>query len=238
MSRRLHALLEVPGSIECRIIGRVNRFVVKVDLSGSEALAYLQNTGRLRDYLKPDRIGFCAPLKKARKLRYRLLAVKDDGFSALIDTLLQARGFEKAVERGLIPWLRGYRIERREVSVGRVRLDYLARRGSDRAFIELKSGVLRIDDYAAYPDCPSKRARDQLKAMMRLARRGERVFLVFVAAIPRVRGFRLNPEADPSLCDLIRECRRAGVEVRGVAMTYDPKSSTILLLDPSIPIEL
>ena len=230
--------MEVPGSIECRIIERVNRFVVKVDLSGSEALAYLQNTGRLRDYLKPDRMGFCAPLKKAGKLRYRLFAVKDDGFSALIDTLLQARGFEKAVERGLIPWLRGYRIKRREVSVGRVRLDYLVRGGSDRAFIELKSGVLRLGDYAAYPDCPSKRARDQLKAMMRLARRGERVFLVFAAAIPEVGGFRLNPEADPSLCDLIRECRRARVEVRGVAMTYDPKSSTILLLDPSIPIEL
>ncbi|MCD6420975.1 MAG: DNA/RNA nuclease SfsA, partial [Thaumarchaeota archaeon] len=81
-------MMEVPGSIKCRVIERVNRFVVKIDLSGSEVLAYLQNTGRLREYLKQDRIGFCAPLKNPGRLRYRLFAVKDDGFSALIDTLL------------------------------------------------------------------------------------------------------------------------------------------------------
>ncbi len=238
MSRRFHALMEVPGSIECRVIGRVSRFVVKVDLSGSETLAYLQNTGRLQEYLKPDRIGVCAPLKNPGRLRYRLFAIRDDDFSALIDTLLQARGFEKAVERGLIPWLRGYRIERREVSLDRVRLDYLARRGSDRAFIELKSGVLRIGDYAAYPDCPSKRARDQLKATMKLARRGERVFLVFVAAIPGVRGFRLNREADRELCGLVAEAVEAGVIVKSIQICYNHGESSVILLDPDLPVKI
>ena len=231
-------MMEVPGSVKCRVIGRVSRFVVKVDLSGSETLAYLQNTGRLRGYLEPNRIGFCAPLKNPGRLRYRLFAIRDDDFSALIDTLLQARGFEKAVERGLIPWLRGYRIERREVSLDRVRLDYLARRGSDRAFIELKSGVLRIGDYAAYPDCPSKRARDQLKAMTKLAERGERAFLVFAAAIPGIRGFRLNREADRELCGLVAEAVEAGVIVKSIQICYNHGESSVILLDPDLPVKI
>ncbi len=235
LSRRL---ITVPAATECRILERLNKFVVRIKIGGSEELAFLQNTGRLREYVKRDKIGFCAPIEKPKKLRYRLFAVKDHGGGALIDTLLQARAFERAVERNFIPWLSGYEILRREARIGGTRIDYLLRRKHEEAVLEVKSAVSRLDGYASYPDCPSVRARKQLKAILEWVKMGGKAFLVFVASIPNVRGFRPNHEVDPGLCDLIRECWRAGVEVRGVAMIYDPKSSTILLLDPSIPIKL
>jgi len=231
-------LIKIPNSIKCKVIERVNRFIVKIDLSGSETLAYLQNTGRLREYLKPNKIGFCMPLKKAKKLQYRLFAIKDNDLSALIDTFLQAKGFEEAVERELIPWLRGYHIERKEVHADSTRLDYLIGRNSDKAFIELKSGVLRIYDYAAYPDCSSKRAQEQLKAMTRLARKGERVFLIFIAAIPGVKGFRLNCEVNQELCNLVAEAVDAGVIVKSIQLCYDHKESSIILFNPDLPIKI
>ena len=238
MSRQPHTLIKIPNSIKCKVIERVNRFIVKIDLSDSETLAYLQNTGRLREYLKPNKIGFCMPLKNPKKLHYRLFAIKDNDLSALIDTFLQAKGFEKAVERELIPWLRSYRIEGKEVRVDSVRLDYLIGRGSDKAFIELKSGVLRIDDCAAYPDCLSKRAQEQLRAMTKLVRRGERVFLIFVVAIPGVKGFRLNCEVDQELCNLVAEAVDAGVIVKSIQLCYDHKESSIILLNSDLPIKI
>lgn len=238
MSRLSRKLITVPTVTECRILERLNKFTVRIEVSGFEELAFLQNTGRLREYIRRDKIGFCTPIEKPKKLRYRLFAVKDHEDAALIDTLLQAKAFEKAVEKNIIPWLSGYQILKREARIRSTRIDYLLRRRGEEAVLEVKSAVSRLNGYASYPDCPSTRARKQMRAILEWVRRRGKAFLAFMASIPNVRGFRLNHEADPSLCDLIRECWVAGVEISGVALVYEPKSSTIFLSDPSIPIKL
>lgn len=231
-------LIRISNVAECRVIERLNKFVVRVKICSSEELAFLQNTGRLIEHVTRGKIGYCIPIEKPRRLKYRLLAVEDRGGAALIDTFLQAKAFERSVERNLIPWLSGYEILRREVRVGDMRIDYSLWGKAEEAILELKSAVFRLDEYASYPDCPSIRARRQLKALLEWVKRGRKAFLVFMASIPEVKGFRLNYGADPRLSDLIRECWRAGVEVRGVAIAFDPNSSTIRLLDPNIPISL
>jgi len=73
---------------------------------------------------------------------------------------------------------------------------------------------------------------------MKLARRGERVFLIFVAAIPGVKGFRLNCEVDQELCNLVAEAVDAGVIVKSIQLCYDHKESSIILLNPDLPIKI
>ncbi len=95
----------VPTYVECRILRRVNRFVVEVEAGGEQVLAHNTNTGRLLDVLVPGRLGLCRPLEKPGKTRYRLFAVEYAGGFAVIDTRLQEEAFARAVELGLIPWL-------------------------------------------------------------------------------------------------------------------------------------
>ena len=58
MSRLSRRLITVPAATECRILERLNKFVVRIEIGESEELAFLQNTGRLREYVKRERSDF------------------------------------------------------------------------------------------------------------------------------------------------------------------------------------
>ncbi len=86
--------------------------------------------------------------------------------AALIDTVLQARMFKKTLEYGLIPWLRGYKIERREIVRYGSRFDYFLSNIVDRIILELKSAVyLSSDGAAMYPDTISERGVRHFKIL-------------------------------------------------------------------------
>lgn len=231
-------LLVLQGVEECLILERLNRFTIRVKIDDQEDLVFLQNTGRLLEYIVRGRRGFCAPTARPEKLRRRLFAIPENGLAALVDTYLQSRAFEEAVNRDLIPWLEGYQISRRNIPLAGARIDYLMSREGADLILELKSAALRLGDYASYPDCPSTRAVKQVEGMMGLVERGARAIIVFIAAIPNIRGFKLNYEADPALCSLIAKAHAAGLELRGVQMAYEPESSSIILLNPDLAIEI
>ena len=76
MRRRLG---DISGVVECGVVNRLNRFVVKVSLARAFARAYINNTGRLREYLVMGRKGYCVRNPPDRKTEYRLFAVEEDG---------------------------------------------------------------------------------------------------------------------------------------------------------------
>jgi sugar fermentation stimulation protein A len=234
----LSSLLRVEGALECTIVSRVNRFVVEVEVGGFPERAHINNTGRLPGLLASGRRGYCLK-RDGGKTRYRLFAIEDaDGEAALIDTQLQMRGFEQALGRGLIPWLRGCSVARRAPRVGKSVLDYLLDCGRP-VYAELKSAVLRLEgDLAAYPDPASSRGRRHVEVLTRLAERGAGAALVFVAAMPRVKGFTLNVEADPVLPSLVRQAELKGVLVKALSMYYSPATSEVVLSNPDLPVHI
>ena len=236
MSSVTAELLKVKPTIRCRVLERVNRFVVKVSIGDRVLKAYLCNTGRLLDYLGKGREGFCTELVSPSKLRYRLFAVRDDELGAIIDTHLQLKAFERAMN--FIPWLKMCRTLRRNVRVGGSLLDYLLECDGEKVFLEVKSAVLRIGNYASYPDCPSIRARKQIKDLIKAAEKGYRGIILFIAALPNVSAFKPNFQADQELSALLLTAKDRGIEIRAIAMAYDPVKSSIYLSDPELEVEL
>jgi len=221
------------------VIKRVNRFVAEVEVRGGEYSAYVCNTGRLSEYLRRGRRGFCLWNSRGLKTRLRLFAVEDLGLGALIDTQLQMKCFEEALARKLLPWLRGYKVVRRNPRLGDSRLDYLLEHGGRLFFVEVKSAVLRGDhEYAMYPDCPSLRGRRHVKELIRLVREGGAGLIVFLACLPHVRGFKPNERADPVIARLLRRAAKEGVLVRALSLHYRPPNSSIYLEDPDLEVML
>jgi len=224
---------------ECRVVKRINRFVAKVEIRGREYLAYVCNTGRLEDYLRIGKKGYCLWNSRGLKTQLRLFAVEEMGLGALIDTQLQMMCFEEALARDVVPWLRGYRVVRRNPKLGGSRLDYLLRRGRKILFTEVKSAVLRGDhEYAMYPDCPSRRGRRHVKELIKLVREGGAGLIVFLACLPHVRGFKPNECIDPVMAKLLREAAREGVLVRALSLYYSPSDSSIYLDNPDLEVML
>ncbi len=230
-------LLTIKDPVECIIIKRLNRFVVEVSYKGKKRRAYINNTGRLHEYLVPGRKAFCQKKNNTGKTDYRLFAVEDMGKGALIDTLYQMKAFENAVNKNLIPWLKGCRIIGRNPRLASSILDFLLECNGSLVYVETKSAVLRGDHvYAMYPDCPTLRGRRHILELTEHVSKGGKGILIFVAALPGVKFFRPYREGDPVLTDILRESVKKGLPVKGIALHYEPGPSIVVLDNPNLKV--
>lgn len=223
---------------ECIILGRRNKFVVEVLVGEDTSTAYLSNTGKLQELVVPGRRGYCVRRERG-KTGYRLLAVEDKGFAALIDTVAQELVFKTMVDRGLIPWLAGCSVVGRNVRVGSSVLDYVLLCQGEKLFVELKSAALRgPHDTAMYPDTPSARGRRHVAELIRLAEKGVRTALIFMAAFPGAKAFTPNRNVDEKLYELVKQAVSKGVLVKAVGIHYDPERMSVVLENTDLPIIL
>ena len=216
-------------AVECRIIQRRSRFSVSVtDGDGRERLAHLANSGRLLDLVYPGNVCVCIPRVSA-KTTLRLIAASSGRDMILLDPAEQSRAFEAAAARGLIPWLDGWRIDRREVTVGDSRIDFSMVSESGRTgFLELKSAAMLIaGDAGSFPDCPTTRGQKHLAAMRGLAARHRSVIL-FVVTHPSARLFTPNASGDPVFASGLAAAAGCGLEVRAVKISLEGSCSAVL----------
>lgn len=231
-------ILRIPRPLECVVIERMNKFVVEVLIEGKKHRAYINNTGRLLDYLVRGRKGFCIRTEWTEKTDYRLFSIREDGLAAIVDTQLQMRAFEKAARMKCFPWLGECKVVKRNAKLEESYIDYLLECGGDRVYLEVKSAVLRDGRYAMYPDCPSSRGRKHLKELRDHVKRGGRAAILFIAALPEVEAFRPNDCRDPDIRRLLREAYQTGIRVKCIGLYYSPEDSFVYLYDPDLRVEL
>jgi sugar fermentation stimulation protein A len=164
--------------------------------------------------------------------------IKNGEAPPLIDPSIQCKAFEAAASRGLIPWLDGWRIDRREIVVGDSRLDY-SLKGSrgDQGFLEVKSAFHFTGYYAMYSDGRSTRGRRHILLLHRMKQQGYRCILMFVAAHPEARAFKPDSKSDQELSLSLALAASDGVEVYAVAMSIRADGE-IRLLDSRLPVHL
>jgi len=230
--------MRIEDPMNCVILGRVNKFVVRVLLEGRTRRAYISNTGRLPEHIVEGRKGFCIRPKRPGKTDCLLFSVREDSFAAIIDTQLQMKVFEKALGTSLIPWARRCRILSRNAKLGTSLIDYLLECGNQRVYLEVKSAVMKEGENALYPDCPSSRGRKHVAELTEQVEKGGHGTMLFIAALPGVKAFRPNKSADPEMCRLLTRASEAGVDVRALGMYYDPNDSYVYLFNPDLPVNL
>ena len=231
-------LMRVEAPQDCRIVERLNRFVVVIEVKGIAHRAHLTNTGRLAEFMLPGQKAFCFRTYHGGATDYRLFAIEECGLGAVIDTWLQMDAFEAALQQQLIPWLRGCQLRSKNTPLGASRIDYLLDCPRGAWYLEVKSAVLRDGAYALYPDCPSERGRKHIRELTVHVRRGGSGILVFMAALPGVRAFKPNRAADPELYELLREANATGVEVRALGLYFNPEDAWVYLYANDLKVEL
>ncbi len=228
------------GLVECVVVKRVGRFVVDVVVGSGRRIvsAYLCNTGRLSELLGVGRSGLCLPMTKG-KTSFRLVAVEyGDGF-AVVDTRFQEDAFYNAFNLGVLPWCRDCIVESRWPILGSSRLDFLVNRGGEELYVETKSAVQPgPGSTAMYPDALSKRGRRHIKELISFAERGVKTAIVFIAALPGIRGFKPNNNVDPWITCLLRKAVEKGVLVKAVGMMLEQDKQTVTIYNPDLPVIL
>ncbi len=231
-------VLKLEKIIPCSIVRRINRFVVEVEVGGKILSASTNNTGKLEGLMAYKRRAYCLR-RVSSKTMYRLIAVEDEGGSAIIDTHLQMKAFENAFNKSLISWLNDYELLKRNPKVGKSTLDYLfLDKHNKNLYVEIKSAVLRRGDAASYPDCPSERGRRHVKELIKLVKNGERSAIVFIAGLPKVSHFTPASDIDPEISRLLKIAHLSGVEIKAISMYFDPEKESIVLTNPDLPVVL
>jgi len=230
-------LIKIPVHIEATIIRRINKFTVEVKINDKTEIAYTNNTGRLTQYIKKGKKAYLIKNPKPKKTKYRILAVEDHGEAAIIDTQIQMKAFEKALEKQLIPWLKNSRIIKRNVKVVDSVIDYLIQTPQGPALLEVKSALQRIrETTASYPDCPTKRGRKHIKQLTKHVKDGGQAIILFIAPQPKITQFKPNKQVDPKITQLLKEAQKTGVKIKAINIHYSPKTRTIKITNPNLKI--
>lgn len=193
---------------EGAFLKRLNRFLALVEVGNEEVLAHVHDPGRLKDLLIP---GARVYLRRGRgKYRYYLYAVEAEDGVILVDSALHSRIAEWLVKKGLI--FQGYRVVRREVPLGKSRIDFLLQRGKTLALLEVKGCSLLKGTYAMFPDAPTVRGRRHLLELAKALEEGYEAYILFIVVRPGAKAFKPNWDVDPKFSQTFREILKRGVK--------------------------
>ena len=148
------------------------------------------------------------------------------------------KAFERALALNLFPWLQGCTRFKRDARLGSSLIDYLVHCGGLTVYLEVKSAVLRMDSFASYPDCPSLRGQKHILELETHVRRGGKAFVLFLAALPRVKGFRPDKVSDPNLYRFLLAAEKTGLAVKAAGLHFRPQNRSIVFTHPDLPVDL
>jgi sugar fermentation stimulation protein A len=238
--------LPLPGPLrEARFLERPNRFVVQARLgNGRRVVAHLADPGRLRELLLPGRrLWLRRASEPHRKTQWSAVLVESPDSSTWIslDTNIPNRLVGQALEEDALEELGGWRLEKREHTIGASRFDFLLHRrhggrGPRQMALEVKSVTLVEGRVGLFPDAVTARGTRHVRELTALRRSGDwAAAILFV--LQRPDADRIMPDAgiDPDFARALAEGRRAGVRLLGRRCTVDLET---IALDRPVPVEL
>lgn len=215
--------------VAARFVSRDNRFRVTVSVGGQEIAAHLPNSGRLRELLVPGSQAILVHRPGPhRKTQYDLSLVEYQGRWVSVDARLPNQLVDEALKAGALGPLAGYPTIRREVPLGKSRIDFLLEGpGKSPCLLEVKSVTLVIDGMGCFPDAVTDRGRRHVLELAKVVGVGHRAAVLFVVQRDDATGMRPHDESDPAFGEALREAARAGVEVYAYGCRVEPGISEI-----------
>lgn len=204
-------------------IRRNNRFEVECLLDGRIVKAYLPNPGRLWEILLPGKEIYLKRETGARKNAFTVWAASRYGTPVLLHTHYSNTVAEQVIKEGLIPELRRFGIEEREVIVNHSRIDFLLRsKDGKRFFLEVKSCTLFGDDIAMFPDAVTDRGKRHIETLAEVTSQESNILsgILFLVHAGHVRRFLPDFHTDPAFSRVLYENRHR-LLVKALSVKWD-----------------
>ncbi len=220
-------------SLEGVFVGRPNRFLALVRIGAETVEAYLPNTARLTGLLEPGVRVIVVPVDDpARTTRFTLTRVWDGTWVSIEASQAPAL---------LAGWLAEHPLAgfgevadlRREVPLGRHRIDLVAQTTAGEVWVEVKSGSRGVGGDALLSGTPSARGRRHLEVLAELVAEGTPAAVAFVVQRGDVDRFVVGGDADPTWIQAVETARRRGVAILAYRCAVTPESVRI---DGELPI--
>jgi len=216
------------GKTRGLFLRRDNRFTCTVDVGGRPVKAHLANSGRLKELLVPGAEVLMVPNKG--KLPYKLIGARKGNIWVSLDSHLVNRFFIEIQQKGLLPFATGWRLTKKEVSIGKRRLDFLFEVGGTPLLVEVKSCTLVRRGIALFPDAPTERGADHLIILRDFVRKGNRASIIFVAQREDALSFAPNSGTHIRFARDLYGALHEGVRGYLIVSRFDITSAELILL--------
>lgn len=208
--------------ISGRLLKRVNRFVVEVEVEDRRELAYLANPGRLWELFLPDNELLLSPSLSRGKLPYTVLACQKEGHQVLLHTHLTNKIIHHLIDDGLLECFKDQRVVKTEPACGRHRFDLLLENhnSGDNYYLEIKSCTLFAGRIAMFPDAVTRRGAEHLYKLKELSAKGIKTGCLFVVMNPQAEYFLPAYHIDYHFARAFREVKDS-VALNAIALGFD-----------------
>lgn len=211
--------MQLNNLIAGTLIKRYKRFLADIVLdSGEEVTVHCPNTGSMKNCADPgSKVWVFDSENPKRKypLGWELVEVEGQ-YLACINTGRANKLVKEAIERGRVNSLLGYETIRQEVKYGEnSRIDLLLEdKTQGRAWVEVKNvTLLEAENWGSFPDAVTTRGAKHLRELMNMVAQGDRAVMLFCVPHTGIERVRPADNIDPEYGRLLREAKRAGVEV-------------------------
>ncbi len=217
---------------------RPNRFIAYIDLSGTEVICHVPNTGRLKELLLPGvKVMLSYHKDDKRKTRYELRMVMKENHWVSIDSQLPNLLAQEAIVNEVVAELAGYSELQREVTYQNSRFDLRLMKqekspsaGTEASvcYVEVKGVTLEREGWSYFPDAPTERGRKHIDELIHAVQNGCRAALLFVVQTEKAEGFSPNTVTDPAFAEKVKAAFEAGVEILAYRCHVSPSEVTLL----------
>lgn len=186
---------------------------------------HMADPGRLKELLLPGkRVWVRHAAAATRKTEWSAVLVESPDGAGLVslDTTLPNRLVHTALEAGALDELAEWALERREVQLGRSRIDFLlTREGGRKLALEVKSVTLVEDGVALFPDAITARGTRHVRELTELAGSVDasgthwEAAILFVLQREDAHRIEAARSIDPEFADALAAAKAAGVRVLG-----------------------
>jgi sugar fermentation stimulation protein A len=204
-----------PGrAFKAVLVARPNKFLALCRTPDGVIEAHVPDRGRCLDLLIPGReVALVAAAGALRRTAFTcLLARSSSGTWVSLDPAGAPRLVEEALRLNLLPGLDGKLVVRREVAVGKSRIDLLL---TGEMLCEVKSVGAARDGIALFPDAPTERGVRHVRLLTRLSRTRP-CAIVLCAQRVDVRAIAPDEAIDPEFAKALRKASRSGVLISGL----------------------
>ncbi|WP_456477711.1 DNA/RNA nuclease SfsA [Geoglobus ahangari] len=143
-------MVEICNLVGGRLVRRLNRFVLEVEVNGRVERAHLRDSGRPTELMKPGNRVLVRP-KKRERTSHEVFVIYDAHVPVVVNSSFHSDIVAEILEGEC------YRIEGKEVKVGSSRIDLLVSRDGAAKLVEVKGCTLVRDGVALFPDAPTER---------------------------------------------------------------------------------
>lgn len=213
--------------IEGAFLERINRFTIKFSLDGKTYRAYLPNPGRLWEILQKGTKIYLEK-KKETRLKYKVWAAEKDG-----EVILLYSSYCNKIAQELMERFFDYEIIKKEPKFSKHRFDFLVKNKKEEIFVEVKSCTLFKDEFAMFPDAPTKRGKEHINLLKDMGKG----MVLFIISNSKIRYFLPEFHTDPKFSKALYEGRK-NLKIIPLVLKFDKNLNYEIVRIAKIPWEI